>query len=185
MMLQIHRCRWVRPRLALLADDAGGRDLGWDDRRHVERHLIGCASCRRERAALDSALSALRRSAAPAVVPDPAVPSIWPALARQIRAERHPRHLAWPGLDLGAALGLAAGFLVVGGLIGLTGGWHLGKTAAVRSIPGAYAEAYRPRPALPPDRPTPDISAAPKAETRLSLDLAPKPVTSAKPREAQ
>lgn len=113
-------CRWVRPRLALLAGDPDGQDLRWDDRRHVERHLIGCPSCRAERESLATAVSALHETAAgPAKA---AAPSIWPALERQIRASRHVRPNPWASLGFGPSLGLAAGLLVAGTAIGLVGG---------------------------------------------------------------
>ena len=41
--MMIDRCAWVRDRLPLLAGD----DWLGPDRRRVERHLIGCPTCRR------------------------------------------------------------------------------------------------------------------------------------------
>jgi hypothetical protein len=78
------QCRWVRHRLPLLI----GGELGIDERRKVERHLIGCLDCKGHREASNDALSALRSFAevAPARV-DP--PSLWPALSDQIRQSRH------------------------------------------------------------------------------------------------
>jgi hypothetical protein len=79
-----YRCRWVRPRLPLLA----GGELGVQERRRVERHLIGCPDCRDRRDASGEALTVLRAFAErpPARVDSP---SLWPALASQIRQSRH------------------------------------------------------------------------------------------------
>jgi anti-sigma factor RsiW len=87
-----HQCRWVKRRLPLLA----GGELGVEERRKVERHLIGCPGCRVRRAASADALAALRGlgEESPSTVD---VPSLWPALARQIRQSRHasPAVLPW------------------------------------------------------------------------------------------
>jgi anti-sigma factor RsiW len=75
----------VRDRLPLLV----GEDLRGPDRRRVERHLIGCPQCRQHQAALGQALETLRTAAVtPLVAPE--APSLWPALARQIRESRRP-----------------------------------------------------------------------------------------------
>jgi len=94
----------------LLASD----DLRGLDRRRVERHLIGCPSCRAHQTALGQALETLRTVAATSpTAPD--APSLWPALARQIRESRRPVPtrsfgfpfaFAWPRVHLAAALGL-------------------------------------------------------------------------------
>ena len=120
-----HRCRWVRDRLPLLA----GGELTGTDRRKVERHLIACPGCRAHEQSLDGAMGVLRAAAglAPALAdgrvgPDPEAPSLWPALARQIRESRHAvprpsfRDFARPRLAPGLwpALGLAMG---LGGVI--------------------------------------------------------------------
>jgi hypothetical protein len=118
-----HLCRWVRPRLPLLA----GGELGVDDRRTVERHLIGCSGCRDRKAASTRALTALRSFAQEA--PAPAGPSIWPSLAAEIRRSRHatPRPawrdavLNWlraplaPAIPFRPSLGLA--FVAAAGLL--------------------------------------------------------------------
>jgi hypothetical protein len=116
------RCHWVRDRLPLLVGD----DLRGLDRRLVERHLIGCPQCRQQQAALGQALETLRTVAA--ITPTkPDAPSLWPALARQIRESRRPsptptfafnfpiapiiswlRQSPWPALSLGLALLAAA-----------------------------------------------------------------------------
>ena len=79
------RCAWVRARLPLQAGD----ELVDLDRRLVERHLIGCADCRDRLEALRGTLGVLQaaaeRSSAAAETP-----SLWPALARQIRESNRP-----------------------------------------------------------------------------------------------
>jgi anti-sigma factor RsiW len=79
------RCHWVRDRLPLLVGD----DLRGVDRRRVERHLIGCSQCRQHQAALGQSLEILR-TAAGASPAESDTPSLWPALARQIREARRP-----------------------------------------------------------------------------------------------
>jgi anti-sigma factor RsiW len=79
-----HQCRWVRHRLPLLA----GGELGIVERRRVERHLIGCPGCRDQRDASNDALTALRSFAEESPARADA-PSLWPALAVQIRQSRH------------------------------------------------------------------------------------------------
>jgi anti-sigma factor RsiW len=166
-------CRWVRPRLALLAGDAEGRDLRWDDRRHVERHLIGCPSCRAESESLATAVAALRETAA---APAKAhAPSIWPALDQQIRASRHVRPNPWASLGFGPSLGLAAGLLVAGTAIGLVGG-RIQAPSTPQALPAKHADAgpAAPRPALPEGPAPAQVAAvppaAPKPDVRLDLD---------------
>src|SRR5262249_9445471 len=86
------QCKWVRDRLPLLA----GNDLLGSERRRVERHLIGCPHCRERKEALKSAFELLQVTADEPVVNHNA-PSLWPALARQIREARRPAHS--PGLS--------------------------------------------------------------------------------------
>src|SRR4051794_19162891 len=106
------RCKWVCDRLPLLVDG----ELRGLDRRRVERHLIGCPHCRQRQAALGQALEALRTVAATSPASSEA-PSLWPALARQIRESRRPVAtpafsfpfsfaLAWPRANPWLALGL-------------------------------------------------------------------------------
>jgi predicted anti-sigma-YlaC factor YlaD len=116
------RCYWVRDRLPLTVGD----DLRGLDRRLVERHLIGCPQCRQHQAALGQALETLRTVAATTPT-TPDAPSLWPALARQIRESRRPspaptfavpsplalvvswlRLNPWPALGVGLALFAAA-----------------------------------------------------------------------------
>jgi predicted anti-sigma-YlaC factor YlaD len=79
------RCKWVCDRLPLLAGD----DLQGLDRRRVERHLIGCPQCREHQSALGQVLKVLR-TVATSLPAQPDAPSLWPALARQIRESRRP-----------------------------------------------------------------------------------------------
>src|SRR4051812_18082382 len=90
------RCKWIRERLPLLTGD----ELVGLDRRRVERHLIGCPECRQHRVALANALEILHTASAYSPV-SPEAPSLWPALARQIRESRRPAptpvfSIAWP-----------------------------------------------------------------------------------------
>jgi hypothetical protein len=98
-----HSCRWVRFRLPLLA----GGELAMRERREVERHLIGCPDCRARRDTSASALAVLRLAGSESVS-SPDAPSLWPALARQIRESKHasPR-TAWWDLPSPRAWGLA------------------------------------------------------------------------------
>lgn len=102
-------CKWVRDRLPLLA---GGELLGLD-RRRVERHLIGCPRCRQDREALGQALDVLHAAATRSPA-RPDAPSLWPALARQIRESRRPApavSLAWPRFVLWPAFGMGFALL--------------------------------------------------------------------------
>jgi Putative zinc-finger len=106
-----HQCRWVCRRLPLLA----GGELAVEERRKVERHLIGCPDCQGRRDASAAALAALRRLGEE--LPSKAdVPSLWPSLSRQIRQSRHaspvlawwekPLPRPWGFASLTAALGV-------------------------------------------------------------------------------
>jgi hypothetical protein len=76
----------VRDRLPLFVGD----ELIGLERRRVERHLLICPDCRRERASLSGALSALHVVATePLVSAEAPARSLWPALERQIRESRH------------------------------------------------------------------------------------------------
>lgn len=111
------QCKWVRDRLPLLAGD----DLVGSERRRVERHLIGCPHCRGRKEALHSAFEVLQAAAEEPAV-NPGAPSLWPALARQIRESRRPapalglswlfawsRLRPWPTFGLGLVLCLSVG----------------------------------------------------------------------------
>ncbi len=124
-----YRCRWVRDRLPLLA---GGELMG-TDRRQVERHLISCTGCRQHERSLVDALGALHAAAVQSPVKAEA-PTLWPALARQIRESRRPvvPTFSRPGTWLGALLvspaRLRPAFMLVAvlGSLGLTAsGVHL------------------------------------------------------------
>jgi anti-sigma factor RsiW len=106
-----YQCRWVCRRLPLLA----GGELAVEERRKVERHLLGCPDCQERRDSSAGALAVLRRlgEESPSKVD---APSLWPALARQIRQSRHaspalpwwerPLPRPWGFASLTAALGV-------------------------------------------------------------------------------
>ena len=99
-------CAWVRDWLPLLVGDgeeiAGDEgDLGIEDRRRMERHLIRCASCRRHRAALEDALSVLGAVAAEPPV-GPGDGSVWPALEGRICGHRKRGRVTWASALLAA-----------------------------------------------------------------------------------
>lgn len=115
------RCKWVRDRLPLLE----GGELVGSDRRKVERHLIGCPACRQYHGAIGKTLEVLHAASACDPIESDA-PSLWPALARQIRESRRPaaaptlwpawsRWAFWPVVGLGLGLGLLAAVSVVVG----------------------------------------------------------------------
>ncbi len=148
------KCRWARRRLPLLA----GGDLLVDERRKVERHLIGCPDCRDRRDASEGALSALRAIASePTARPD--APPLWPELARQIRQSRHvpPRPAWWPlprlapGPWPAAGLALGLGALMAASLsFGRAGSSPIAPTpVAVRSV-AVVPPAPDPEPDPPP-----------------------------------
>ena len=183
------RCRWVRDRLPLMVDE----ELRGLDRRRVERHLIGCPRCRQQQAALGQAFETLRNVAASAIAP-PDAPSLWPALARQIRESRRPAPtptfpfawaLAWPRANPWPAFGLALGLLatlVVG--VGVrrqitVSQAHMAiNESPITSIPGPHKSRLvaRPVPGPAPRRETPApieipvVESAPAAP-RLDFDL--------------
>lgn len=116
-------CSWVLRRLPLL----DGGELAVDERRHVERHLIGCPDCRGAHASTADALGALRVLAAAPARTD--APPLWPALHRQIRQSRHvSARPAWSWSWLFARTSPALGFgLMAGGVMAV--GFALGRTA--------------------------------------------------------
>lgn len=142
------RCRQIRRLLPLVAGDAEGSDLSWDDRRLVDRHLIGCTSCRAHRDSLASAISVLQLAASVSPVSQD-VPSVWPDLARQIRGTRHPHPSRWFGLGFGGSVGLAASLLLLGTVIGLLGS-RLAPLPTKVVTPSSFTETMlAPRPAVP------------------------------------
>ncbi|WP_435017948.1 zf-HC2 domain-containing protein [Tundrisphaera sp. TA3] len=134
--MRIKSCSWVLRRLPLL----DGGELAVDERRRVERHLIGCPDCRDRRSNASEALSALRSLAAAPARRE--APSLWPVLERQIRQSRHaaPRPAwSWSWLIARASPALSFG-LAVGGVMAV--GFVLGRTT-----PGPVP-AIDPSPAL-------------------------------------
>jgi len=158
------RCRWVRHRLPLLA----GGELGMDERRRVERHLIGCLGCRGRRESSDGALAALRSVAG--VSPTPAdAASLWPALDRQIRRSRHlPARRPWlDRLGLRAVLapwpafGLSLGLAAVA-VAGLSAGRPAPRPSLVATA-STIAPTLRETPAPAKPRALPETPARPVA----------------------
>jgi anti-sigma factor RsiW len=171
----ISRCHWVRDRLPLLA----GGDLCGLDRRRVERHLIGCPQCRQHQAALGRALEVLQTVAASSPS-SPDAPSLWPALARQIRESRRPAPtptfpfaLAWPWPRVALRLALGLGLLAALG-VGLA---VRTPTHAVQPRIAAGERPVAPVPvALTPRQVEVVEAKAPEVKSKL------KPKTMAKPR---
>lgn len=185
--MMFNSCRWARPRLAILAGDDDGRDLQPEDRRLVERHLIGCTSCRAERDSLANAVGLLRSAATvPSMTHEAS--SIWPELSQQIRRSRHARPGFGFGFNVGfgPGLGMAASLLGVGTAIGLIS-WNLGSASATRSHNVlARTQSAAPRPALPPDGPqVVEGRPTPKPEARLTAELDPKPTLPTNPGDPQ
>lgn len=153
------RCRWVRARLPLLA----GRELVGFERRRVERHLIGCPDCRRRRGLLSDALDVLHAAGAESPV-GPDSPSLWPALALQIRESRRPVSspdfaslpFSFGGLRLGPALlGLGLGLAALVAI-----GWGVAAHQP-RIDPGVNQIAHNTRPVAPkPSAPAPSPRAS-------------------------
>jgi anti-sigma factor RsiW len=157
-MMANPRCHWVRDRLPLLVGD----DLRGADRRRVERHLIGCPQCRQHQAALGQSLEILRTAAATSPAQSDA-PSLWPALARQIRESRRPnpepalafpsplpllvswlRHNPWPAFAFGLGPALLAAAIVT-----MSPGVIPRKDAAVRAHVADTTGPIAPAPTLP------------------------------------
>ena len=134
-------CGWARRRLSLLA----GGELAGADRRKVERHLLGCPGCRDRLESLKQSLFALGTLSSGAI-PSPDAPSLWPALARQIREERRPTVPFWsrPAPWIGAAM--AASGLVVAGLTASRAGHPARPSPSL---------ATNPAPSPPPHAPAP------------------------------
>lgn len=155
-------CRWVTRRLPLLA----GGELVGADRRRVERHLISCPDCRSRRDAASSSLDLLR---AAATAPVDAAPSLWPALARQIRESRRPERPSWAA-RVGGLLGRPTLRLALAGVVvlGLAWTWSARRTqtsgptpvpaVVLRTVPGAPSvERIDPPAEVGPDRLVGDV----------------------------
>jgi anti-sigma factor RsiW len=174
------RCHWVRDRLPLLVGD----DLRGVDRRRVERHLIGCPQCRQHQAALGQSLEILRTAAATSPAESDA-PSLWPALARQIRESRRPSpkpalpfpaplHLltSWLRLNPRMAFGLGLALLAAAAAT-VSPGVRPRKTAAKTQVAGITLP-IAPAPALTR---TAQIS-MPVPDSRRELPPTPEPSSS-------
>jgi anti-sigma factor RsiW len=175
------RCNWVRDRLALWVGD----DLRGPDRRRVERHLIGCPHCREYRASLVQALEALRTAASSAPARADA-PSLWPALARQIREERRPVPtpllsfaLSWLRVNSRPALGLGLGLLVaVGAGFGVRQRIVAAQAQVASNIPTPPRVASAP-PKIPVVQ---DVPAAQAPAAQDQIVSVPRPRPRSKPR---
>jgi len=157
------RCRWVRARLPLLA----GLELVGFERRQVERHLIGCPECRQRRALLSKALEVLHTAGAQSPT-KPDAPSLWPALALQIRESRRPVSapdlgsisFSFGGFRLGLGPALLGLSLVLGSLV------VLGLSVKGRP-PRTHSHASQVVKVIPP--------AAPKRRALVSSPKVPAP----------
>jgi anti-sigma factor RsiW len=135
-------CRWARERLPLMA----GGELVGNDRRKTERHLIGCADCRGRLASLNSSLGVLHAMAAEPSVSNDA-PSLWPAIARQIRETRRPEPSFWsqfefrPFSSAWVPAGIAAGVLLAGGLVASWASSYFAKGVTV-GLPSVAAKPF-------------------------------------------
>jgi hypothetical protein len=114
-------CEWVRARLPLWVGDddktersGEGDDLRAADRQEIERHLRGCAGCRRHRAALEQALRALGAVAAHCPI-DPQTPSLWPALEHRIEWGKARMRTPWRETTSGIFDWWIRGWAVLGG----------------------------------------------------------------------
>ena len=170
------RCRWVRDRLPLLAGD----ELGGSERRRVERHLIACPGCREHRDALSRALEVLATASAVSPVGSAAAPSLWPALARQIRESRRPVAApafslpfglapSWPSVRFWPALGLSLTLLAA---IGTTVGVrqrvsHLRAEIAANERP-IWPPLHAARPSVAAGAPAPNLAATSSADSSIA-----------------
>jgi predicted anti-sigma-YlaC factor YlaD len=143
-------CRWVRDRLPLLV----GGELAGLERRKVERHLIACTDCRRERTTLARSLGALHAAAESPMGLTGSTASLWPALERQIRECRHagaqpvfarPNFLEWLEIHLRVRPSLAALTLALAGLTILgVGIWSRLQTSAANAEVLAASQPLEP-----------------------------------------
>jgi hypothetical protein len=169
-------CTWVQTRLPLLA----GGELAGLDRRRAERHLIVCPDCRRRLTTLRGTMDVLRSAAAHASV-RPDAPSLWPALARQIRESHRPAptwtwswNSALPRIAALVAVGLTTGLL--------SAAWLLGPPAAPVRNTAVADTGKRQAPPAPLPRlavPKPTVRLAeqrpPAKDTTKDTEAAPAP----------
>lgn len=107
-----YECRWVRGRLPLMA----GGDLLGPERRHVERHVVGCVACRGLLESHRRSLGALHAAAAAESPALAAAPSLWPDLARQLREARRPRSPRFGSLPIPWPIAAAMAATLIAGL---------------------------------------------------------------------
>jgi hypothetical protein len=143
-----------------------GDDLPGLERRLAERHLIGCADCRRELEALRGAMGVLHAAAGRepvgAAAPRADAPALWPALERQIRESRRPSRIfpvtrwAWA-----AAAAAVVGLLATAAGVAMGPRSGLDPRVALRTLLVSQpAPAPRPAPAARPAvrRPRPRVA---------------------------
>jgi len=135
-----------------------GNDLLGSERRRVERHLIGCPHCRGRKEALGSVFGVLQAAAGESPINGDA-PSLWPALARQIREARRPAPplglswlSAWSRLRPWPTLGLGMGLLAALGLT-LTVRYQVSLSRAEMAINSGPIVAPTSGSALPDEQP--------------------------------
>ena len=103
------RCVSVRRRLALFVGD----DLSEHEKRSVELHLNGCASCRDRLAALRGSRDVVQQYQAVLSDLEP-LPSLWPSIRRQLTLQefsRRPRR-SWLPVSAVAAATIAMGVVL-------------------------------------------------------------------------
>jgi len=158
------------------------------DRRKVERHLIACAGCRQHERSLVGALSVLHAAAAQALAAGgDEAPSLWPALARQIRESRHepasrlddlarfllPPARFRPALALAAVLTIA-GVAVAWFQAGARPNGSPSTDVRVVETPPASSvdsEEFDPYPSSPPTVPTAAVVVKPSTSMATSKPL--------------
>jgi len=167
-------CRWARPRLALLA----GGELVGDDRRKAERHLIVCGECRGRLESLRSAMGALGTLSLVGVSAES--PSLWPALARQIRESRHPEPASFSFRPMWMGLGIAASAVVALGVAswGLGAG-RAGSGGTVAARP-AKPKVSAPEPVIVESKPSATVAESTPANRSESEATPPPPTASSR-----
>jgi hypothetical protein len=141
MSMRRDRCRWVQPRIPLLA----GGELRGHDRRRVERHLIGCGSCRERLGRVSECLQVLQIAGQQGRASDSHQP-LWPALSREIQESRREGRPGWWSWGP-----LAASLLIAVSALGI-GAWGVSQQYQIifrpRPYPTVQIAKRPPRPAI-------------------------------------